>query len=174
MIMDIVLAVTTSIAVFALLVVFSLDCVSGQAGEERVFENIVAALGLLVGLHWEIAFELALHSTLLQTGRRFDGTELMEYACCVALVDLLVVPAWMYFVLPRAVTGLKRDAGQQRLFSQDLYEDSSDAHSGPSSEAEVDMGKEGFEAEADARNGGRSRSVSVATTTSASTNDWVG
>uniref|UniRef100_A0A7S2MPA6 Uncharacterized protein n=1 Tax=Zooxanthella nutricula TaxID=1333877 RepID=A0A7S2MPA6_9DINO len=136
MVMQTILAVTTSIAVFPLLVVFSLECVSGPLGEERVFVNIVAALGLLVGLGWEKAFELALSGTVFESGWDLSGDGVTGLVCYTAMVDLLVAPAWMCFILPRAVAGLKRVAGRHLLWAGAQYEDSTSGPSGANSEAE--------------------------------------
>jgi len=99
MVMKTRLAVCISAVVFPVIVIFSCDCVARTGVEAKALKSLVSALGLLVGLTWEKAFDMALGEAVFHPS---DPDYLWKMFFAVLFLDLVVGPAWAFFVLPKA------------------------------------------------------------------------
>merc|ERR1711972_1141656 len=99
MIMKTKLAAITSVVVFLLLVLISSDCISGIEGRHKALSKLIAALGLLVGISWEKAFDFALSEVLVGHDDSFTfWGYIANVVACAVLPDLIVGPAWAAFI----------------------------------------------------------------------------
>merc|ERR1719491_1843081 len=93
------LAALISFVSFPVIVIFSMNCVASSGIEMKALKSMISALGLLVGLSWEKAFDLALGEVALDPS---DSDYYLHLFMAVALMDLVAGPAWAFFVLPKA------------------------------------------------------------------------
>mmetsp|Transcript_63960 Transcript_63960/g.183735 ORF Transcript_63960/g.183735 Transcript_63960/m.183735 type:complete len:614 (-) Transcript_63960:122-1963(-) len=128
LIMKTILAVIISAAVFPALSVISLHCVANSGVEAKALKAIVNALGLLVGLSWEKAFDFSIREVVL--GDANGAHYMWSMILWTVGMDLIVGIAWAYFILPQADPEVQGHGGAKALWGdmmqQDSLEDSSD------------------------------------------------
>jgi hypothetical protein len=103
----------------ALIFIFLLDRIEDAAGGnpriDRVIQNIVNALSILVGLSWEYCFDGGLEAVVSVTKHPVSMKLVFTF-----LVALVILPAWRRYILVKILQLNKNHEEQQRAKEKSL------------------------------------------------------
>eukprot|EP00930_Biecheleria_cincta_P007124 TRINITY_DN108276_c0_g1_i1.p1 TRINITY_DN108276_c0_g1~~TRINITY_DN108276_c0_g1_i1.p1 ORF type:complete len:552 (+),score=87.15 TRINITY_DN108276_c0_g1_i1:59-1714(+) len=92
--------IAAAVSALGIVVIFLLRCCADQMiGERNSFQTLINAVGLLLGLTWEQAFDTAVQSTAEAFG---EGQSRLVTGSTLFVFWLVVIPAWALYIRPVA------------------------------------------------------------------------